>query len=75
MAAPVEKGKYSMSYLITPPGAFSPTKQWRDFLARMKRDLPQDDVSVKGMIRLAEGVLTERAKMPATTRRRLHRDD
>jgi hypothetical protein len=61
--------------LITPPGAFSPTKQWQDFLEQMKRDLPQDDGSVKGMIRLAEDQLAKRAKIPAATRQRLYRDD
>ena len=63
-----------MPYLITPPGAFSPTTQWQDFLEQMKRDLPQDGPSVKGSIRLAEDVLARRKKLPAKIRQRLYRD-
>ena len=34
------QGGVSMAFFITPPGAFRPTKQWREFLEGLKTELP-----------------------------------
>jgi hypothetical protein len=49
-------------FLITPPGAFDPTKKWQEYLDRLKTQLPQNDPSVRAAIRHAEEELSGRRK-------------
>ena len=75
MAAPVEKGNIG-ALLDHATRRLQPDEAMAGLsLEQMKRDLPQDDGSVKVMIRLAEDQLAKRAKIPAATRQRLYRDD
>jgi hypothetical protein len=48
------------SGFYTPPDMFGPTKQWEDFLAKMKGSPHQDYLDVKTLIKQAQKILKER---------------
>ena len=66
MTAPKDRGfRTAMLVLIDPPGRYSPTSTWQDFLERMQA-LPQDKPQVKSAVSKAAGELKIRRAEGAT---------